>query len=61
VVLGLSLSFVYVFTLAIGYSLVTILSFVVLVDRVPMGSRGIYYGVGSGLMAFAMVVGLFLT
>ena len=60
-VLGLRLGLACIFTLAIGYSLVTILSFVVWADLAPAGSRGVYYGAGSGLMTLAMVVGLFST
>jgi MFS family permease len=60
-VLGISLGYPFIISLAIGFSLVMVSSFIVWADLAPINARGIYYGAGTGLMAFGMMVGLFST
>ncbi len=44
--------------LAVGYAMVTVSSFIIWADLAPTKSRGLYYGLGFGLMAGAMSLGL---
>jgi MFS family permease len=57
-IFGIRLGYFFIVPLAVGFSSVTVLSFTVWADLAPARSRGLYYGVGSGLMAFALMVGL---
>jgi len=60
-IIGLRLGYVCIIPLAIGYSFVTISSFVIWADLAPARSRGIFYGAGIGLMTSAQMLGLILT
>ncbi len=57
-IFGIRLGYVFIVPLAVGYSSITCLSFTVWADLAPAQSRSLYYGIGSGLMSFAMMVGL---
>jgi hypothetical protein len=60
-VLGIRQGFVSIITLAIGYSIVSISSFIIWSDLAPMKSRGLYYGIGFGLMGIALLIGLMVS
>ncbi|MFX0210918.1 MAG: MFS transporter [Candidatus Hodarchaeota archaeon] len=60
-ILGLRAGYLCIIPLAIGYSFVTISSFVIWADLAPASSRGIFYGAGIGLMTAALMVGLILS
>lgn len=60
-IVGLRLGYVSIIPLAIGYSFVTISSFVIWADLAPAMSRGLFYGGGIGLMTSAQMLGLILT
>jgi MFS family permease len=56
--IGIRNGFVSIFTLAVGFSIVTVASFIIWADLAPINSRGLHYGLGFGLMAGAMTLGL---
>jgi MFS family permease len=60
-VLGIRQGFVSIITLAIGYSIVSISSFIIWSDLSPMRSRGLHYGLGFGLMGVALLIGLMVS
>ena len=57
-IIGIRMSHVCIVLLAVGFSFVTITSFIIWADLAPTKGRGIYYGVGFGLMASATMLGL---
>ena len=57
-VLDITYAFYPLIPLAIGFSIVSSTGFVVWGDIAPMKNRGLYYGLGIGLLAFAVLVGL---
>ena len=57
-ILGINVGYVSIITLAGGYTIVIISSFIIWADLAPMKSRGIHYGFGFALMSFAMLLGL---
>lgn len=56
--LGIRNGFVSIISLAVGFAIVIVSSFIVWADLAPTKSRGLYYGLGFGLMAGAMSFGL---
>jgi MFS family permease len=50
--------FVSILTLAVGFGIVMVSSFIIWADLAPINSRGLHYGLGFGLMAGAMMLGL---
>ncbi len=56
--IGIRNGFVSIIPLAVGYAMVTVSSFIIWADLAPTKSRGLYYGLGFGLMAGAMSLGL---
>jgi MFS family permease len=60
-ILGIKVGFVSMVTLAGGYSIVVISSFIIWADLAPMKSRGLHYGLGFALMSFAMLLGLIVS
>ena len=57
-IFGIRVGYVFIIPLAIGFSFFMVLSLIVWADLAPANSRGLYFGVGSGLMVSAMLVGL---
>lgn len=60
-VLGIRRGNISIVTLAIGYSIVSISSFIIWSDLAPMKGRGLHYGLGFGLIALALLIGLMVT
>lgn len=60
-VLGIRQGFTSIITLAIGYSIVSVSSFIIWSDLAPMKSRGLYHGLGFGLMSIALLIGLMVS
>ena len=60
-ILGIKQGNISIVTLAVGFSIVTISSFIIWSDLAPMKSRGLLYGVGVGLMGIAMLIGLMVS
>ncbi len=60
-VVGIRLTNLVLISLAIGYSFLTVLSFIIWADLAPRGARGKYYGGGLGLMSTALLTGLIST
>jgi MFS family permease len=56
--LGIKSGFISIITLSIGFAIVTVSTFVVWADLAPTKSRGLYYGLGFGLMAGGLLIGL---
>ena len=56
--IGIRNGFVIIIPLAVGYAIVTVSSFIIWADLAPTKSRGLHYGLGFGLMAGAMSLGL---
>jgi predicted MFS family arabinose efflux permease len=56
--LGIKSGFISIITLAIGFAIVTVSTFIVWADLAPTKSRGLYYGLGFGLMAGGLLIGL---
>jgi len=59
-ILGVSLAYLVVIPLAIGFSYVTVNSLIIWADLAPANSRGLFYGVGFGIIAASQMVGLIL-
>jgi MFS family permease len=57
-IIGIRLGLICVTSLAIGYSIVMVSSFIVWSDLAPIKSRGLYNGIGFGLIAIALMIGL---
>ena len=57
-ILGIKIGFVSIITLAGGFTIVVISSFIVWADLAPMKSRGIHYGLGFALIFLALLLGL---
>jgi MFS family permease len=57
--MGIRDGFVSIIPMAIGFALVTVSSFIIWADLAPIHSRGLHYGLGFGLIAGALTVGLF--
>lgn len=57
-VVGIRLTNLILISLAIGYSFITVLSFIIWADLAPPKARGRYYGAGLGLMNSALMMGL---
>jgi MFS family permease len=60
-VLGIRQGSFAIITLAIGYSIVTISSFIIWSDLAPMKGRGTHYGLGFGLIGIALLIGLMVS
>jgi MFS family permease len=56
--LGIKDGFVSIISLAIGFGIVTVSSFIIWADLAPTKSRGLYYGLGFGLIAGGLLIGL---
>ena len=56
--LGIKDGFVSIVSLAVGFGIVTVSSFIIWADLAPTKSRGLYYGLGFGLMAGGLLIGL---
>jgi MFS family permease len=56
--LGIKDGFVSIISLAVGFGIVTVSSFIIWADLAPTKSRGLYYGLGFGLMAGGLLIGL---
>jgi len=60
-VVDINYSYLTIIPLAIGFSIVTSSSFIIWGDLAPMKGRGTYYGLGIGLLALAVLIGLTTT
>jgi MFS family permease len=60
-IIGVNWGYLCIIPLAVGYSFVTITSFIVWADLAPVKSRGKYYGIGFGLITSAQMIGLILS
>ena len=60
-ILGVNLGYLFIIPLAVGFSYVTITSLTVWADLAPARSRGKYYGMGFGIIASALMIGLILS
>jgi MFS family permease len=60
-VLGIRQGSVAIVTLAIGYAIMTIASFIIWSDLAPMKSRGLYTGIGWGIISIALLIGLMIS
>jgi MFS family permease len=58
VLFGINLGYIYLVPLAIGFAMVTVMSFIVWGDLAPANYRGTYYGAGIGLMVLFSMIGL---
>jgi MFS family permease len=56
--IGLRNGFISILTLSFGFAIVTVSSFIIWADLAPINSRGLHYGLGFGLIAGAMALGL---
>jgi MFS family permease len=56
--IGIKDGFVSIIPLSVGFAIVTVFSFVIWADLAPVKSRGLYYGLGFGLIAGGLLVGL---
>jgi MFS family permease len=56
--IGIKAGFLSIIPLSVGYGIVTVFSFVIWADLAPVKSRGLYYGLGFGLIAGGLLVGL---
>ena len=56
--LGIKDGFVSIISLAVGFGIVTVSSFIIWADLAPTKSRGLYYGLGFGLMTGGLLIGL---
>jgi MFS family permease len=56
--MGIKNGFVSIITLAFGYAIVMVSTFIIWADLAPTKSRGLYYGLGIGLMAGGLLIGL---
>jgi MFS family permease len=56
--LGIKDGFISIISLAIGFGIVTVSSYIIWADLAPTKSRGLYYGLGFGLMAGGLLIGL---
>ena len=59
-ILGVNLAYLVVIPLAIGFSYVAVSSLIIWADLAPANSRGLFYGVGFGIIAASQMVGLIL-
>jgi MFS family permease len=57
-ILGIRLGFICVVSLAVGFSIVMTSSLIIWSDLAPVKQRGLYNGVGFGLMSIALMIGL---
>jgi MFS family permease len=57
-ILGIKLGFVCIISLAVGYSIVMISSLIIWSDLAPVKQRGLYNGIGFGLIGIALMIGL---
>jgi MFS family permease len=56
--MGLRNGFISILTLSFGFAIVTVSSLIIWADLAPINSRGLHYGLGFGLIAGAMALGL---
>jgi MFS family permease len=56
--LGIKDGFISIISLAVGFGIVTVSSLIIWADLAPTKSRGLYYGIGFGLMAGGLLIGL---
>jgi MFS family permease len=57
-ILGIKLGFICIISLAVGYSIVMNTSLIIWSDLAPVKQRGIYNGLGFGLISIALMIGL---
>jgi MFS family permease len=60
-VIGIHLTNLVLILLAIGFSFITVLSFIIWADLAPPKAKGTYYGAGLSLMSTALMMGLIST
>jgi MFS family permease len=60
-ILGINVGFVSMITLAGGFTIVVVSSFIIWADLAPMKSRGFHYGIGFALISLAMLLGLLVS
>jgi MFS family permease len=56
--LGIKAGFISIISMAVGFGIVTVSSFIIWADLAPTKSRGLYYGLGFGLIAGGLLIGL---
>jgi MFS family permease len=59
-IIGVSLAYLILIPLAIGFSFVTVSSLIIWADLAPARSRGLFYGIGFALITASQMVGLIL-
>jgi MFS family permease len=57
-IIGIRLGLICVISLAFGYSIVMVSTFIIWSDLAPIKSRGLYNGIGFGLISTALLIGL---
>jgi MFS family permease len=57
----ITLGYLIIIPLAIGYSFLVVTSFIIWADLAPPQSRGTFYGIGFGIIAAAQLLGLIAT
>ncbi len=58
---GIDVGALFILPLSVGFSFVALSSLIVWCDLAPPQSRGLYYGAGTGLIAFAILLGILAT